>query len=309
MKGVVKTMYDIIIIGAGPAGLTAAIYAKRYGMNVVVFEKLVYGGQVSTTPEVENYPGIKSISGFELSTNLYNQALDLDIPIKMESVISVSLVGDIKNIKTSNDEYSAKTIIIANGAKRRLLDCEGEQEFSGKGVSYCATCDGAFFKNQDVAIVGGGNTALEDALFLANNCSKVYLIHRRDEFRGMKVLIDSVISKSNIEILYDTKVQQITGDKKVSNIVTIDKNGDKKNILVNAVFIAVGTIPDNEIFGQDILCDESGYIKAGEDCKTNIDGIYVAGDIRTKELRQIVTATSDGAVAAFGATNYINTSH
>lgn len=302
-------MYDIIIIGAGPAGLTAAIYAKRYGMNVVVFEKLVYGGQVSTTPEVENYPGIKSISGFELSTNLYNQALDLDIPIKMESVISVSLVGDIKNIKTSNDEYSAKTIIIANGAKRRLLDCEGEQEFSGKGVSYCATCDGAFFKNQDVAIVGGGNTALEDALFLANNCSKVYLIHRRDEFRGMKVLIDSVISKSNIEILYDTKVQQITGDKKVSNIVTIDKNGDKKNILVNAVFIAVGTIPDNEIFGQDILCDESGYIKAGEDCKTNIDGIYVAGDIRTKELRQIVTATSDGAVAAFGATNYINTSH
>lgn len=299
-------MLDSIIIGAGPAGLTAAIYALRYGLKVIVFDKGFYGGQVANTTEVANYPALPNISGMEFSTNIYQQAIDLGADIRFESIDSVSFNNKIKSVTTNNGTYEAKTVIIANGAKRRLLECEGEKEFTGKGVSYCATCDGAFFKNKDVAIVGGGNTALEDCLFLSNICNKVYLIHRRDKFSGDKLLVNSIKSKSNIQILYNCAVQKINGDKTVSSIKVKHLQDNSVQVLdLSGIFIAIGYVPDNFIF-KGIEVDKVGYIISDENCKTNIEGIYVAGDSRTKILRQIITAAADGAVAAFQASNYIN---
>lgn len=299
-------MLDSIIIGAGPAGLTAAIYALRYGLKVIVFDKGFYGGQVANTTEVANYPALPNISGMEFSTNIYQQAIDLGADIRFESIDSVSFNNKIKSVTTNNGTYEAKTVIIANGAKRRLLECEGEKEFTGKGVSYCATCDGAFFKNKDVAIVGGGNTALEDCLFLSNTCNKVYLIHRRDKFSGDKLLVNSIKSKSNIQILYNCAVQKINGDKTVSSIEIKNlQNNSVQALDLSGIFIAIGYVPDNSIF-KGIEVDKVGYIISDENCKTNIEGIYVAGDSRTKILRQIITAAADGAVAAFQASNYIN---
>lgn len=299
-------MLDSIIIGAGPAGLTAAIYALRYGLKVIVFDKGFYGGQVANTTEVANYPALPNISGMEFSTNIYQQAIDLGADIRFESIDSVSFNNKIKSVTTNNGTYEAKTVIIANGAKRRLLECEGEKEFTGKGVSYCATCDGAFFKNKDVAIVGGGNTALEDCLFLSNICNKVYLIHRRDKFSGDKLLVNSIKSKSNIQILYNYAVQKINGDKTVSSIEIKNLQDNSVQALdLSGIFIAIGYVPDNSIF-KGIEVDKVGYIISDENCKTNIEGIYVAGDSRTKILRQIITAAADGAVAAFQASNYIN---
>lgn len=299
-------MLDSIIIGAGPAGLTAAIYALRYGLKIIVFDKGFYGGQVANTTEVANYPALPNISGMEFSTNIYQQAIDLGADIRFESIDSVSFNNKIKSVTTNNGTYEAKTVIIANGAKRRLLECEGEKEFTGKGVSYCATCDGAFFKNKDVAIVGGGNTALEDCLFLSNICNKVYLIHRRDKFSGDKLLVNSIKSKSNIQILYNYAVQKINGDKTVSSIEIKNLQDNSVQALdLSGIFIAIGYVPDNSIF-KGIEVDKVGYIISDENCKTNIEGIYVAGDSRTKILRQIITAAADGAVAAFQASNYIN---
>lgn len=295
---------DILIIGGGPAGCSAALYAIRYGLSVSLFEKMVFGGQVATTPEVENYPAIKHITGFDFSMQMSEQLKDLGLDSKMEEVLSVDLDSDIKSLTTSKGTYYGKTIIIATGSKRRLLGCQGELEFTGKGVSYCATCDGAFFKGKDVAIVGGGNTAIEDALFLSNNCNKVYLIHRRNEFRAMKSLVDAAQKRDNIELVLSNNVDEIIGDKKISSI----KLTDGKILDVSALFIAVGTVPDTKIFENTKLdLDSSGYIIADESCKTNIERIYVAGDNRTKHLRQIVTATSDGAICAFMAANYLNT--
>lgn len=299
-------MLDSIIIGAGPAGLTAAIYALRYGLKVIVFDKGFYGGQVANTTEVANYPALPNISGMEFSTNIYQQAIDLGADIRFESIDSVSFNNKIKSVTTNKGTYEAKTVIIANGAKRRLLECEGEKEFTGKGVSYCATCDGAFFKNKDVAIVGGGNTALEDCLFLSNICNKVYLIHRRDKFSGDKLLVNSIKSKSNIQILYNCAVQKINGDKTVSSIEIKNLQDNSVQALdLSGIFIAIGYVPDNSIF-KGIEVDKVGYIISDENCKTNIERIYVAGDSRTKILRQIITAAADGAVAAFQASNYIN---
>lgn len=295
---------DILIIGGGPAGCSAALYAIRYGLSVSLFEKMVFGGQVATTPEVENYPAIKHITGFDFSMQMSEQLKTLGLDSKMEEVLSVDLDSDIKSLTTSKGTYYGKTIIIATGSKRRLLGCTGELEFTGKGVSYCATCDGAFFKGKDVAIVGGGNTSLEDALFLANNCNKVYLIHRRNEFRAMKSLIDAVHKRANIELVLSNNVDEIIGDKKISSIKLT--NGEILD--VSALFIAIGTVPDTKIFeNTNLNLDSSGYIIADESCQANIERIYVAGDNRTKHLRQIVTATSDGAICAFMAANYLNT--
>lgn len=301
-------MVDIIIIGAGPAGLTASIYAVRYGLKVIVFDKAFYGGQVSITPEIQNYPAISKISGFDFSTNLYNQAVDLGVEVKFESIDNISLNGDIKSVTTSNGTYEAKTVIIANGAKRRLLNCEGEAEFTGKGVSYCATCDGAIYKNKTVALVGGGNTALEDCLFLSNICERVFLIHRRDSFRGDNFLVTSIKAKFNIKVLYDTVIEKIKGNETVEGIEAKNLKTNKlDNIKLDGLFIAIGYEPDNSLFKDIIQIDKTGYIVADETCKTNVAGVYVAGDSRTKILRQIITAASDGAVAAFQAANYINT--
>lgn len=295
---------DILIIGGGPAGCCAALYAIRYGLSVTLFEKMVFGGQVATTPEVENYPAIKNITGFDFSIQMSDQLKALQLDYKMEEAISFDFSSDIKSVTTNKGTYYGKTIIIATGSKRRLLGCTGELEFTGKGVSYCATCDGAFFKGKDVAIVGGGNTALEDALFLSNNCNKVYLIHRRNEFRAMKSLVAAVEKRDNIELVLSNNISEIIGDKKVSSVLLTDG----KILDLSAVFIAVGTVPDTKIFENTNLdLDSSGYIIADESCKTNIETIYVAGDNRTKHLRQIVTATSDGAICAFMAANYLNT--
>ena len=302
-------MVDIIIIGGGPAGLSAALYAKRYGMSLMVLESAMYGGQVANTPEVENYPGIMSIGGADFAFQLYEQIANLGVEIKLEGVDSADLSGPVKVIKTSKDTYEAKTVIIANGAKRRKLMCVGERELTGKGVSYCATCDGAFFKGKDVAIVGGGNTALEDAMFLANNCKTVHLIHRRDAFRGNQILVDALLRRENIIIHYDSVVDEIYGHDKVHGIIINNlKNSalERVDIPVSGVFVAIGLEPDNKLFADQITLDKAGYIIAGEDCITNIKGVYAAGDTRTKGLRQIITAAADGAVAAFEASNLIN---
>lgn len=300
-------MVDIIVIGAGPAGLTSAIYAMRAGLSVTVFEKSIYGGQVASTSEVENYPAVQKISGVEFSNNIYNQAVAQGVDIQFDEVEEINLQGKIKVVKTSSGEHKAKAVILANGVERRKLGCDGEEKFTGRGVSYCATCDGAFFKDKEVAIVGGGNTALEDALFLANNCTKVYLIHRRDSFRGEEVLEKSVKARKNIEILYSHGVEKIEGEKTVSKIEVKNlKTEEKRTIDVSGIFIAIGLKPNNKMFENVLDLDEGGYIISDESCTTSVEGVYVAGDSRTKFLRQIITAASDGAIAAVQAANYIN---
>lgn len=299
-------MLDIIIIGAGTAGLTAALYARRAGLDVLVLESGFYGGQIANTPEVENYPAIPKISGFDFSQALYDQVSGLGAQVKFEAVTAASLTGEVKSVSTAKNTYEAKTVIVANGAQRRKLGCPGEEQFSGRGVSYCATCDGSFFRGKEVAIVGGGNTALEDAIYLAGICSKVYLIHRRDAFRGNDILVKAVESRPNIEICWNSVPSAITGDQSVTGCrLTDTKTGENRELAVSAVFVAIGLVPDNAIWGGAVQLDPSGYILAGEDCRTNLPGVFVAGDTRTKPLRQLVTAAADGAVAAFEAGNYL----
>jgi len=300
--------YDIVIIGGGPAGLSAAVYARRAGLTAAVLEQSIYGGQIVNTPEVENYPGVPRQSGVELAMALYNQANENGAEIILEGVTEARLTETPKALVTAGGEYLADAVIIANGARRRKLGCPGEEALAGHGVSYCATCDGAFFRGQEVAIVGGGNTALEDALYLANNCSKVTLIHRRDEFRGSRVLSDAVQTRRNIEILYNTIVEEIRGSEKVEDLIVRNKQSGATSVLpVAALFVAVGLEPDNALFDGQVQLDGAGYIMAGEDCKTSLEGVFVAGDTRTKELRQIVTAAADGAMAATAAARWLGT--
>ena len=264
-------MYDIIIIGAGPAGLTAAIYARRASKTVLVLEANVYGGQIVNTPDIENYPVADHISGFDFAMKIYSQASGLGAEIKLEKALEIKN-GEIKTVKTPRGEYQAKAVIIATGSQNRKLGVEGEDKLIGRGISYCATCDGAFFKNKKVAVVGGGNTALEDALYLADVAETVYLIHRRDSFRA--------------------------------EASTVEKLKEKPN--VSGLFVAVGRIPESEAFNTLADTDSAGYFASSEDCKTKTDGIFVAGDVRSKEVRQLVTATADGAVAATEAVKYLN---
>lgn len=296
-------IYDIIIIGAGPAGMTAALYALRAGKRILIMEESIYGGQVSNTSEVANYPAIEKINGVEFSINLYNQVNALGAEFCFEGVLRVEDDGEVKTVVTvEENEYSGKSVIIANGAKRRKLGVTGEDFLTGRGVSYCATCDGSFFKGLDVAVVGGGNTAIEDAIYLAAICKKVYLIHRRDTFRGGQILIDQLKNLKNVEILYNSIVSEISGGEKVNGLLVANINsGEKTALSVSGVFVAIGTIPDNQRFLPHVKLDETGYIIAGEDCATGTSGIYAAGDTRKKQLRQIVTAVSDGAVAATNA--------
>lgn len=300
-------MKDVIIIGAGPAGLTAALYAARAGLSVLVFEKNIYGGQVAITNEVENYPAIERITGVDFSINLYNQVIKHNVEILLEEVTKVDFSNNVKKVFTDVGEYKAKTVIIANGVTRRKLGCLGEEEFIGRGVSYCATCDGAFFKNKDVAVVGGGNTALEDALFLSNICKSVKLLIRSDMVKGEKFLFDTVKNKKNIQIYYNTNVTEIGGAAEVVSFVKVfDKiSKEEKKIDVSGIFIAIGLIPRNAILANFINLDENGYILSDESCTTNAPGVFVAGDTRKKSLRQIVTAASDGAIAAKNVSEYL----
>ncbi len=299
------TKTDLLIVGAGCAGLTAAVYAIRAGHSAIVLEKGMYGGQIALTSEVENYPSIEKISGVELATLIYNQAVKQGADIRFEEVTEARLGAAEKIVITTSEEYRARAVILANGVERRKLGCPGEAEFTGRGVSYCATCDGAFFRGKDVAVVGGGNTALEDALFLSNLCRKVYLIHRRDQFRGEKVMVDAVLARDNIEILYQHTVEEILGDKVVTSVRAAGPEDGQRTLDVTAVFVAIGLIPVNQLFAEAGL-DANGYLVAGEDCATQLPGVYAAGDTRSKPLRQIITAASDGAVAAVAASNYLN---
>lgn len=302
--------YDAIIIGAGPAGLTAAIYLQRAGHSAIVLEALAYGGQMANTPEVENYPAVGKISGFELSTNLYNQAVAQGARVEFDGVSGVSLLGNEKTVATAGGKtYGAGTVIIANGARRRKLDIPGEEAYAGRGVSYCATCDGGFFKNKVTAVVGGGNTAVEDALYLSNLCAMVHLVHRRDSFRAGKVLTDALSARENITIHYNTIPLEILpneGGNAVGSVRLRDvKTSGEETLPVSGLFVAVGLVPDNGLFSE-VTLDPAGYIVAGEDTKTNIPGVFAAGDTRTKAVRQIVTAAGDGAVAATAAGAYLD---
>ena len=300
-------IYDIAIIGAGPAGLAAAIYGQRAGLKTITFEANVHGGQIINTPEVENYPALGKVSGVEYAMGIYEQAVGFGVEIEYKAVTDVELEGDVKTLKCNDgSEYQAKTVIIATGVVRRKLEIPGEDRFLGAGVSYCATCDGLFFKDKVATVVGGGNTALEDAVYLAGICEKVYLIHRRDEFRGSRHEVEKVLANPKIEILYDTIPLAIEGEGSVSRLkVKNVKTEEEKTLYTSAVFVAVGLVPQNDLFEGKVGMD-GGYIAAGENCTTNVPGVFVAGDTRTKSLRQLVTATADGAIAATAAANYLD---
>lgn len=301
-------MTDVLIIGAGPAGLSAAIYVQRAGKHAVCLEALTFGGQIVNTPDIANYPGIQNISGFDFAMGLYNQATSLGAEVVFEKATGIVDDGDVKTVKTaSGKEFQAKAVIIATGAKNRHLGIDREEDLTGAGVSYCATCDGAFFKGKDVAVNGGGNTALEDALFLSNYCNKVYIIHRRDAFRGEPQNLKAVSDKENVEFILNSTVEELKGEPKLSSVVVKDKNtGETREIEVSGLFIAIGQEPDNQDFSDIVELDKAGYISADESCKTKTSGVFVAGDCRTKQVRQLTTAASDGAVAALAACTYID---
>lgn len=298
--------YDIVIVGAGTAGLSAAIYAVRAGKSVIVLEATTHGGQIVNTPEVENYPGIKKISGFEFANNLYEQAKSLGAEVVYEKVIGIEVNGEEKIVHTAKEDYQAKAVILATGAKNRPLGLEHEKEWIGAGISYCATCDGMFYRGKDVAVAGGGNTALEDAIFLTNYCRKVYIIHRRDAFRGEEKLLQTLKEKPNVEFVLNANITRLIGEDGVDGVEVEDKNTHEKRVLdVMGLFVAIGQMPENSEFINVVDLDKGGYIEAKEDCKTKTKGIFTAGDCRTKKVRQLATAASDGAIAALAACEYI----
>lgn len=301
-------MYDLIIIGSGPAGLAAAIYAQRAKLNTLVIERaMVSGGQVLNTYEVDNYPGLPGIGGYELGMKFREHADKLGALFAEDEVVRVEDegAGKVKRVVGEKDTYEAKSLILATGAHHRLLEVPGEKELSGAGVSYCATCDGAFFRNKVTAVIGGGDVAVEDAIFLARMCSKVYVIHRRNELRAAKSLQEKLFSLDNVEMVWDSVAEEICGEGqvdilKISNV----KTGEKRTLSLQGVFIAVGITPESQAF-EGLVEMEKGYIKAGEDCATSAPGIFAAGDVRKKNLRQIITAAADGANAVTSAEHYL----
>ena len=301
-------MYDVIILGAGTAGMTAALYTNRAGLNTLIVEQELYGGQIVNTPEIENYPALPGVSGFDFVQNLYQQAVEaFQTEFVFGSLNSFDFNGSVKKVTVGDKTYESKTVIIASGAKHKKIGCSGEDQFQGKGVSYCATCDGAFFKDKEVAVVGGGNTALQDAKYLSRYCRRVYLIHRRDQFRAVQIEVDDALSRENIVPVYDTVVEEIIGKQTVTSLkIKNVKNNTESELAVSGVFVAVGLDPQTELFRGSIEVDSRGYFAAGEDCKTNLPGVFVAGDVRTKPLRQLVTAAADGAVSAEMAREYID---
>lgn len=304
-------IYDVIIVGSGPAGLAAAIYAQRAKLSTLVLEKeYMSGGQVLNTYEVDNYPGLPGVGGFELGMKFREHAEKLGTQFVNVEVRHMGLEdeGRIKVLYTDAEEYRARTVVLAMGARHRQLGVPGEQELTGMGVSYCATCDGAFFKGRTVAVVGGGDVAVEDALFLARVCAKVYLIHRRDELRAAAVLQEALKKCENVEFIWNSEVQEIAGEDHVDCLKLINNKEKTERILdVDGVFIAVGTIPNTGNITNLLHLDKNNYIVASEDGKTEIPGIFAAGDLRTKQLRQIVTAVSDGANAITSVQEYLNT--
>ena len=300
-------MKDVIIIGAGPAGLTAAVYALRAGKSVLLLEAKQYGGQIVNTPDIENYPAVPHISGYEYAENLYQQAKSFGAELVFETAVGIEDRNDHKVVTAaSGRSYEGKTVIVATGAKNRPMDLPREEDLIGRGVSYCATCDGMFFRKKDVAVFGGGNTALSDALFLSNYCNHVYLIHRRDAFRGSASDVEKLKERENVTFVLNSTVTKLIGEPILSAIEVTDKvTGETKEIPVAGLFVAIGQMPDNEAFREILDLDEKGYISATESCRTKTPGVFTAGDCRTKEVRQLATAVSDGAVAGLAAAEYL----
>ena len=299
-------MYDLIIIGSGPAGLSAAVYGKRAGLDLVVLEKNpMSGGQVLNTYEVDNYLGMPGMNGFDMGVKFREHADKLGAEFREASVLSIETGEEGKIVRTDGEELQAKAVILAAGAVHARLEVPGEEALGGRGVSYCATCDGAFFRGRTVAVVGGGDVALEDAIYLSRLCEKVYLIHRRDELRGAQILQQELQGLSNVEILYSHVVEEILGGDQVEEIRVRNKKTDEVfQLSVAGVFVAVGIRPSTELVRDLDICDEGGYVLAGEDCATSVPGLFAAGDVRKNPIRQIATAVADGANAAVAAGNY-----
>ena len=300
-------MYDLIIIGSGPAGMSAAIYATRAKLDFIIIEQnFMGGGQVVNTYEIDNYPGLPGISGPDLSMKMQEHAQNLGAEFVTETVTELDLGGDVKKVTTDMGTYEARTVILAMGAEHRKLGTPGEDTFAGMGVSYCATCDGAFYRNKDTAVVGGGDVAVEDAIFLARLCSKVYVVHRRDELRAAKVLQDRLLAMPNVEMDCVSTLKSIDGDGQDRSIVTVDKkDGSERTIPVDGVFIAVGIQPISELVSGKLELDQGGYVIADETGATSVPGVFVAGDLRKKQLRQIITACADGANAVTSVQDYL----
>ena len=302
-----ENIYDLAILGAGPAGICAAIYATRAKLNTIWLDKkFVQGGQIVDTYEVDNYPGLPGITGLDLGEAMAGHAKKLGMKPQREPVRSIKAEQGIKVIRTKKNEYRARAVIIACGATHRHLGIPGEEELSGMGVSYCATCDAAFFQDRTVVVVGGGNVAVEDAILLSRTCKKVYLVHRRDELRAEKILQESFFACKNVEIIWDSIPLSIEGTDKVEALKIQNKKTQEESFIeTDGVFIAVGIVPGTEKFKDLVKLDEAGYIVAGEDGITSEPGIFAAGDIRTKNLRQVVTAVADGANAVASAQRYL----
>jgi thioredoxin reductase (NADPH) len=295
-------MYDVIIVGAGPAGITASIYCARANLKTIVFEKENIGGQISSSPLVRNFPGFKSISGVELANNFYEQAIDLGVEIEIEEVLDIK-PGKVNKVITDSGEYESKAVIVATGAKYRLLGLPNEEELIGKGISFCTSCDGAFYKGKDVAVIGGANSAVTNAIYMSNLANKVYLIYRKDKLKCEKILIDNIESKDNVEIIYNANIKEIIGEDELEKIV-IDVNGEKREIPLGGMFISIGMDAQTNLVKELLPLSEQNYILS-DDCSTIQNGIFVAGDCRHKTVRQLTTAVSDGAVAANFAIKYL----
>lgn len=301
-------LYDVIVIGGGPGGYTAALYAARANLSVAILEKLSPGGQMGTTDVIDNYPGFpQGVNGFELAMQMKEGAERFGAQTQLAEVTQVELAGQVKTIHTSGGDYQARTVVLATGAHPRELGLPGERELRGRGVSYCATCDGMFYRGKTVVVVGGGNTAVSDVLYLSRLCEKVYLVHRRDTLRASKVYLDPLQKAENVEFVWDSEVKQLLRDQAVTGVrVRNKKTGEERDIPCAGVFVAVGYLPNTELYRGQVELDEAGYVLSDETTQTNLPGVFAVGDLRKKPLRQVVTAASDGAVAAHFIEEYLN---
>ena len=302
-------IYDVIVIGGGPGGYTAALYAARANLSTLVLEKLTPGGQMGTTDVIDNYPGFpEGIGGFELAMQMKQGAERFGAKTELSEVISVELKGPVKQVRTQGGTYQARTVVLASGAHPRELGLSGEQELRGRGVSYCATCDGMFYRGKTVAVVGGGNTAVSDVLYLSRLCQKVYLIHRRDQLRASKVYLDPLQQAENVEFVWDSQVQKLLYRDMLTGVqVRHKKTGELREIPCDGLFVAVGHVPNTELYQGQVELDQAGYVLADETTQTNLPGVFAVGDLRKKPLRQVITAASDGAVAAHFIEEYVST--